>query len=48
MCNKILVYSLKLIFKVSFQEGVFPDCWKKVDVVPIHKKESKNLKKLKN
>ena len=45
MCNKTLVYPLKLIFKGSIQEGVFPDCWKKDNVVPIHKKESKNLLK---
>ena len=43
MCNKTLVYPLKLIFKASIQEGVFPDCWKKANVVPIHRKESKNL-----
>ena len=24
-------------------EGVFPNNWKKTNVVPIHKKESKNL-----
>ena len=45
MCNKTLVYPLKLIFKASIQEDVFPDCWKKANVVPIHKKESKNLLK---
>ena len=45
MFNKTLVYPLKLIFKASIQEGVFPDCWKKANVVPIHKKESKNLLK---
>ena len=45
MCNKALVYPLKLIFKASIQEGVFLDCWKKANVVPIHKKESKNLLK---
>ena len=45
MCDKTLVCPLKLIFKVSFQEGVFPDCYKKSDVVPIHKKENKNLLK---
>ena len=44
MCDKTLVYPLKLISKASIQ-GVFPDCWKKADVVPIHKKESKNLLK---
>ena len=41
MCNKTLVYPLKLIFKDSIQAGVFPDCWKKANVVPIYKKESK-------
>ena len=25
MCDKTLVYPLKLIFKASIQEGVFPD-----------------------
>ena len=26
MCDKILVYYLKLIFKASIKEGVLPDC----------------------
>ena len=46
MCDKTLVYLLKLIFRASIQEGVFLGCWKKVNVVPIHKKESKNLLKI--
>ena len=45
MSDKTLVYPLKLIFKASIQEGVFPDCWKKANVVPIHKRKSKNLLK---
>ena len=45
MCDKPLVYPLKLIFRASFQEGVLPDCWEKTNVVHIHKKESKNLLK---
>ena len=45
MCDKTLVYPLKLIFKVFIQEDVFPDCWKKANIVPIHEKESKNLLK---
>ena len=45
MCDKPLVYPLKLIFRASFQEGVLLDCWKKANVVHIHKKESKNLLK---
>ena len=49
ICDKTLVYLLKLIFKASIQESVFPDCWKKsyccTNVVPIHIKETKNLLK---
>ena len=45
MCNKTLICPLKLIFKASIQEVVFPDCWKKPNVVPIHKKGSKNILK---
>ena len=45
MCDKTLVSPLKLIFRASIQEGVFPDCWKKANVVPIHKKESRNFLK---
>ena len=45
ICDKTFVYPLKLIFKASIQEGVFPDCWKKASAVPIKKKESKNLLK---
>ena len=41
MGGKTLVYPLKLIFKASIEEVVFPD----EVVIPIHKKESKNLLK---
>ena len=44
MCDKTLVYPLKLIFKASIQEDVFPDCFKKANVIPIQKKENKNIK----
>ena len=36
---------MKLIFEASLQEGTFPSCWKKANVVPVHKKEDKNLLK---
>ena len=45
MCDKTLVCPFKLIFRASIQEAVFPDCWKKANVVPNHKKESNNLLK---
>ena len=31
-----------IIFEASLQGGEFPDYWKKANVVPVHKKESKN------
>ena len=34
---------LKFLFKTILEEGAFPEDWKKSNVVPIHKKESKNL-----
>ena len=36
---------MKLLFEESLQEGTFPSCWKKTNVVPVHKKEDKNLLK---
>ena len=43
--GKSIVYPLKLIFEASLQGGEFPDYWKKANVVPVHKKESKNFVK---
>ena len=45
LCGKTIVYPLKLIFEAFLQSGEFPDYWKKANVVPIHRKESKNLLK---
>ena len=45
LCGKSIVYPLKLIFEASLQGGEIPDYWKKANVVPVHKKESKNLVK---
>ena len=36
---------LKLIFTKSIRIGVFPDIWKLANVVPVHKKDKKNLLK---
>ena len=40
-CGDAITFPLKLIFKSMINKGVFPDDWKKSNVVPIHKKESK-------
>ena len=49
MCDKTLVYPLKLIFKHPFKKVFFSYCWKKANAVPrkfyIRQKENKNLLK---
>ena len=39
-----LVTPLKIIFTNCLRSGVFPEIWKRANVVPIHKKNEKNLK----
>ena len=43
LCLKTTVTPLKLLFKSMLEEGTFPYDGKKSNVVPIHKKESKDL-----
>ena len=45
ICCESLTVSLRIKFKQSLKEGRFPEIWKKVNVVPVHKKEDKNLLK---
>ena len=42
ICNHTITVPLVIIFKKAIATGVFPDIWKKGNIVPIHKKESKN------
>ena len=42
-CNKSVTISLKIIFEESLKNGIFPDIWKKGDIIPAHKKEDKTL-----
>ena len=42
-CGKSIALPLKLLFKAILEERTFPEDWKKSNVVPIHKKKSKNL-----
>ena len=39
-----LVTPLKIIFTNCLRHGVFPEIWKRANVVPVHKKNEKNLK----
>ena len=39
-----LVLPLKIIFTNCLRHGLFPEIWKYANVVPVHKKDEKNLK----
>ena len=39
-----LVFPLKIIFTNCLRNGLFPQVWKYANVVPVHKKNEKNLK----
>ena len=43
LCGKVFVEPLRSLFLSFLEEGIYLDHWKKSNVVPIHKKESKNL-----
>ena len=43
LCGKAIVEPLGVLFLSFLEEGVYPDDWKKSNIVPIHKKERKNL-----
>ena len=41
--NESITIPLRIIFKESLKNGVFPEILKRVNVVPVHKKEDKSL-----
>ena len=43
LCKQSIITPLIIIFKTALRTGVLPDAWKKGNIVPVHKKESKNL-----
>ena len=42
-CGDSIIFPLELIIKSMVNEGVFPEDWKKRNVVPIHKNKFKNV-----
>ena len=44
LSDDALVLPLKIIFTNCLQRGLFPEIWKHANVVPVHKKNEKNLK----
>ena len=45
MCGDSIAIPLMIIFNNALNTWVFPDLWKKGNIVPVHKKESKHLVK---
>ena len=45
LCDMEIVKPLYLIYMKFLETGRFPSSWKKANVVPIHKKENRQLKK---
>ena len=45
LCDNSICKSLELIFQQGMESGSFPSEWKKVNVVPIHKKDDKQCLK---
>ena len=45
ICDESIAYPLKIIFETALKCGIYPDKWKKGNIVPVHKKESKNILK---
>ena len=43
ICSESVTIPLKIIFEESLKKGIFPEIWKKANVVPIHKKEDKTF-----
>ena len=44
LSDDALVLPLKIIFTNCLRRGLFPEIWKHANVVPVHKKNEKNLK----
>ena len=45
MCDESIASPLKIIFDTALKSGIYPEKWKKANVVSVHKKESKNILK---
>ena len=44
ICDDTLIIQLKLIFVNCLRQVIFPEIWKRANVIPVHKKTEKNLK----
>ena len=46
ICDKAIIKPLLMIYKNCIDTDIFPDIWNKCNIVPVHKKEDKQLTKL--
>ena len=45
ICDLAIVESLSFIYEKCLESGEYPSLWKKANILPIHKKESRQFKK---
>ncbi len=45
ICDSSIVEPLCLIFEKCLETGIYPSVWKKANIIPVHKKESRQNKK---
>ena len=45
LCDEAIIEPLCMIYRKCLETGVYPSAWKKSNVVPIRKKESRQMKK---
>ena len=43
LCGQSIVKHLPIIFKNCVDNGIFPDTWKKSNIIPVHKKGDKQI-----
>ena len=43
LCGVSLALNLKIIFEAALNDSVFPDDWKKGNIVPVHRKDLKTM-----
>ena len=45
ICDEAIVLPLQIIYTNCLEKGVYPNLWKRANVLPIQKKESRQLTK---
>ena len=43
LCDQCIIIPLSIIFQNCIYTGTFPDTWKKLNIVPVHKNGDKQI-----